>query len=169
MLKTVRSQLLTGLILAVAAAGVGIVLVWGYHDPGVRWAAVGGILAGAAFLVAVIGVYIALTQLADVQRDLDRLTKATDAEKQLRAQLVEGSRFLSSMPPGIRRQSAAAGEFVTWSDTVATFIRAHTDEAEENLFRSAGADAMAGDELKAKIAFMRDDLMPKIRDGYWAL
>jgi hypothetical protein len=142
-------------------------VVWTSYpkDPATRWTAVAAIVAGVALFVAVIGLPLALLQLATVQEDLDRLTTATDMEKRLRDYLIDGSRlareFLKISDNELRAQ------LYEWIEQVARVIRVNTDEVEDNLFRLAGDGYEPVDELRSKIAFVRNDLMPKIRAGYW--
>jgi hypothetical protein len=149
-------------------AAIGTWRVWGYHDPAVRWTAVGAILAGVALLAAAIGLPIALTQLVAVQQDLDRLTRATDMERELQQHMVDGTNLARRMRGKLPAGSAnLVDDFDNWSQRVAYLIGYSTDEVEKNMFDLAGAHQQTVHELEAKIAYVRNDLMPKVRSGYW--
>jgi hypothetical protein len=58
--------------------------------------------------------------------------------------------------------------FEQWVEGGADLIKRATDETEERFFRLAGVDAQPRDQLDAKLAYIRNDLMPRVRAGYWA-
>jgi hypothetical protein len=162
------------LLLAVAV-GVGVWQVWeSYHDLGTRWTAAGAVAAGGAFVAAVIGVPIALSQLFAVERDVARLTKAGDAEKKLLEQVRLGT-FLAmrlhatsgqEAQPTAEEAPRGVPDFASWVDQATSVIRQIADDNEGRMFHLAGAAAQPRDQLDAKLAYMRNDLWPKVRAGF---
>jgi hypothetical protein len=55
-----------------------------------------------------------------------------------------------------------------WSEDCEWWLGHRIATAEEQRFRKKGADHPPSDELKAKLDYLRDDLWPKVRDGFWS-
>jgi hypothetical protein len=155
-------------VIAVLTIAVGLLLTDGYHDSAHRWVAWAGILAGTTVVVALLGLPVALYQLATVRRDLNRVTRATEFEKVLNANLLEGVELL----PRLDRDAdgeAAILELGGWVEAVAQYIREETgSEVEEQLFRLEAQNRPPPDELRGKILHLRDSLIPKVRAGYFS-
>jgi integrase len=70
-----------------------------------------------------------------------------------------------SAPPRTRRRDVPLS---CGSKTGASLVRETTDITEERFFRLAGIDLQPQNQLDAKLAYIRNDLMPKVRAGYWS-
>jgi hypothetical protein len=184
-LPTIIAAGVLALGLIVGGVATGVVLAAGYHDAAARWTAIGAILAGGALAVAAIGVPVAIAQLVSVERDLARLTTASEGERELQAcprrgtelaLMIEGSRIMQQLGPSatfqmISRARGDAGEAIDqlliWTEATGSSIGRVTDETEERFFHLAGRGKPWIEEINAKLAFIRSDVMPNVRAGLW--
>ena len=112
-----------------------------------------------------LGLPVALYQLATVRRDLNRVTRASEFEQGLGAFLLEGVDLLDRFHRGDSPEMRT--EFAGWVEVVAQYIRRQTgNEVEEKLFRLDARSLRPRDQLEKKILHLRDDLMPRVRAGY---
>ena len=168
----------TGILLLVVAA---VWRVWTeYSDPALRWTAVGGVLAGGAFLTAIVGVPAAVYQLFTVEQEVARFTTVTEAEKKLLRQLDRGlvvAELVHAGPDGgnlldyavdTLQDEDAPTDFHGWVDQTASVIAEIADETEVRLFRFTARQVQPADQVGPKISYLRNDLWPKVRAGYWA-
>ena len=167
-----------GIIVIVVAA---VSRVWTeYSDPALRWTAVGGALAGGAFLTAILGVPAAVYQLLTVEQEVARFTTVTEAEKKLLRQLDRGlvvAELVHAGPDGgslldyaveTLQDEDAPTDFQDWVDQTAGVIAEIADETEVRLFRFTARRVQPADQIGPKISYLRNDLWPKVRAGYWA-
>lgn len=169
-LGKLRMPLLVGLpfILLVATA----VAVWDVadkypQDPATRWAAIAAILTAAAFLVAVFGLPFGIYQLVVLESDL---TRSRDLVRTINQFRVEASPWVKEFhfpADNAFTQAANLLDFESWVERVANFIGTNMDEAEEQSFRNAGLAKQIGPALEDKLLYLRDQLIPKVREGYW--
>jgi hypothetical protein len=54
-----------------------------------------------------------------------------------------------------------------WAELCEGWLAKRTSPAEAMRFRRIGADQSASDQLDAKLAYLTDELWPKLREGYW--
>lgn len=73
----------TPIVIAIGTA-VGLMLVTSIHDPATEWAAIAAVVTGAAALVAVIGLPIAIWQLIVVQKEQERIAEQLAAQPKIR-------------------------------------------------------------------------------------
>ena len=73
----------------------------------------------------------------------------------------------ADIPEDYQEESFTDG-FNAWKETVQAIIAKYTDQVEVNLFIVAGVPRQPLNELEDKIAYVRNDLMPMIRAGYWS-
>ena len=170
------------ILFAILIAGVtlGVVVTAQIKAAGTRWAAVGAVLAGGALYIATFGLPLAIQQLVAVERDLARLTRASETEDQLLEHMRRGTalalQWREPHPEGvagdllfqIEEGLVTVPTYEDWIRDGAALIRETTDVTEERFFLLAGADAQPRDQLDAKLAYIRNDLMPKVRAGFWA-
>jgi hypothetical protein len=134
-----------------------------YKDRALKWTAIAGVFGGAAVLAAAIGVPIALTQLFALERDLSRSNHLVERLKSFR---LEGLALNKQLRAGNIPWGAA--DVNHWIDGVASFLVTDVkDEAEEETFRQEGQTTPGWQEIAAKLAWLRNDLLPKVRAGYW--
>ena len=163
------SWLIAAIAVALLAAGTvvaGVVLSGSYSATTDRLTAWAVILAGATLIVAIVGLPVALYQLATVRQDLDRVTRAGDFERDLNDLMLPGvdllERFYEQDDDDLRTMMTG------WIEVVAQYIRDKTsNEIEEKLFRLEGRELQPRNQLERKIVHLRDKLIPKIRAGYW--
>jgi hypothetical protein len=161
--------LLPVVVLICTAIGAAIV-TQNYSNPGVEWTALAGVLAAAAFVVAVIGLPVGLAQLRTVERDVSHLTAAGDLEQELNQCILVGQQIDARIAAaGDSALELAAGllDLDFWVDKTAELIKTKTIESEANFFRAAGVGERPRTALDRKIRYIRDDLIPKVRAGYW--
>lgn len=154
------------LVVAAGTVVAGVLLAGSYRDTTQRLTAWVVILAGATLAVAVLGLPVALYQLATVRQDLEGVTRAGDFERGLNDLMLPGvdllERFYEHDNDDMRAEMAG------WIEVVAQYIRDKTsNEIEEKLFRLEGQALQPRDQLERKILHLRDKLIPKVRAGYW--
>jgi hypothetical protein len=154
------------LIIAAGTVVAGVLLSGSYTDPTRRLAAWTVILAGATLVVAILGLPVALYQLATVRQDLDRVTRAGDFERGLNDLMLPGVDLLERFHQ--QDDDDMRAEMTGWIEVIAQYIRDKTsNEIEDRLFRLEGQGLKPRDELERKILHLRDKLIPKVRAGYW--
>jgi hypothetical protein len=157
-----------GLLIAAGTAVTGALLSGDYSDPTRRLTAWAVSLAGGTLAVAILGLPVALYQLATVRRDLERVTRASEFELGLNDLMLPGVDLLERFHPQDDRDIRAA--VAGWAEVIAQYIREKTaNEIEEKLFRLEGQDLEPRRQLERKILYLRDNLIPKVRAGYWQL
>jgi hypothetical protein len=142
-------------------AGVAVTWAAQIRDPATRWTAIAAVLAGAGLLVGVPALGLAILQLSDVDRRLRQLTEAGEREIAIHEQMGQGTKLLS------RPWDQAS--FDDWALGSAELIESLTDAAERRLFEFAGTpeEKQKQQLLHEKILHIRDNLLPKVRAGYW--
>lgn len=154
------------LIIAAGTVVAGVLLSRSYSDPTQRLTAWAVILASATLAVAILGLPVALYQLATVRQDLERVTRAGDFERSLNDLMLPGVDLLERFHQ--RDDGDMRAEMAGWIEVVAQYIRDKTsNEIEEKLFRLEAQDLQPRDQLERKILHLRDKLIPKVRAGYW--
>jgi len=178
------NQLRHGLLWALpSAVGVATVIILcvlsnSYpHDAATRWTAIGAVLAGAALVIALLGLPVAISQLFAVKRDLDQITGISDVERELIGKIEEGAIIALSMHDmeeghllDFVSRGLTVGTYPDWVENVEQFIRrngGHAGPAEQYLFELAGRGEPARQELETKLVYLRDNVLPKVRAGYW--
>lgn len=127
-------------------------------------------LTAAALLVAVVGLPIALYQLVALDRDIARPHDLIQALNQFR---IEASPWVqlfyahANTQGGYLAVAPKVREFEAWIERVALFIRENMDEAEVQSFLNAGVPKQPVHVLEDKLSYIRDQLIPKVREGYW--
>jgi hypothetical protein len=159
-----------GMVLLIGLPAVLLVvttaLVWHvadtFHPASLRWTVIAAVLTAAAFLVAVLGVPIAVFQLIDLDR---RLTRPNAQMKALNQFRIEASPWVQTL----HQSQGAVGheQYGSWVERVAMYVHEHMDAAEEATFRNAGYPGQPVDQLRGKLEYIRNDLIPKVRAGYW--
>jgi hypothetical protein len=152
------------LVIALGTAFVISDLVHTYHNAADRWAAIGAVATLATLVVALLTLPLALIQLGQVQQDLSQLTQVTEVERQLTAQRLLGLR-LYTMPD----LDEWVRDYRSWVDDAAALIQELTDDAEAETFRNLPAPSgIPTDQLQAQLDYLRTDLIPRVRAGYWS-
>lgn len=133
-----------------------------FPDPTLRWTAIGAVLAGAALLVAAIGLPLALYQLVALDRDLGR-------PKELRDRLIQYRRSGQIIRSHLLQWEGEKwhDDRKHWIEDLARFLIAELGDDEADDFRHTGGSFGPTDELDAKFQYIRDDLLPKVIAGYW--
>src|ERR1039458_4120946 len=176
LLNRLRHFLLWLIPIAVGLATV--IIVWTLadsypNDAATRWTAIGVVLAGGALLIALFGLPVAISQLFAVRRDLDQITGISDLERQLIGLIEEGALIalgMHDMEEGHLLDFVAhgltVGTYADWVEKVGAFIRTnggHAGRAEQYLFQLAGRGKPAHEELEIRLAYLRDNVTPKVR------
>jgi hypothetical protein len=170
--------LLWGVPLAIGVVTTWVIVtnvldVYPENDPTLRWTVIAAVLAGAGLLIGLLGLPLAVTQLVTLRRSLTRSVELQEKLKQHRLRGYTLSRRLSG--PEARDGEALTTireECAAWVEAVATFIQTQLDdEAEEHYFHLQGHDQPTPDQvlgdLEAKLLYVRDNLWPKVRAGFW--
>jgi hypothetical protein len=115
-------------------------------------------------LVAAIGVPVAVTQLVALQRSVRRSGALVARLKEFRIEGLALRKELKPDDPNIR----FFAEVKLWAAQVSAFLLVELqDEAEEETFSQEGSHLQPWEEVTAKLAWLRNDLLPKLREGYW--
>jgi hypothetical protein len=169
-------------VIPIAVGAATVVVVWiladSYaRDTATRWTAIGAVLVGAALLIALFGLPVAISQLFAVKRDLDLITGISNVERELIGHIEEGALIALSMHDleeghllDFVSQGLSVGTYPDWVEKVGEFIRTnggHAGPAEQYLFQLAGRGKLAHEELEIRLAYLRDNVLPKVRAGYW--
>lgn len=85
---------------------------------------------------------------------------AAACEQELETLRVAGS--------GLPLSGDLPGRLGVWSADCERWLGYRLDADEQQRFRNAGTDLPAAGELEAKLDYLRDELWPKVRAGYWA-
>ena len=122
----------------------------------------------------------AIVQLYAVGRDLSRITAVSDVERQLWELMERGTALLLKLRAPVVGTGVAAElyrqieaglvdepNFQKWVEDAGELIRTNTNKTEEQFFLLAGIDAEPVQQLDAKLKWVRNDLMPKVRAGFW--
>jgi hypothetical protein len=135
------------------------------HDAPLRWTAVAAVLTGAALLVAVIGLPLAIYQLVALDRDL--VTRRTELRTKVNDFRQAGQKVLDgfSQPGDYSEKILPVKE---WGKQVTAFIQTDlADDAEAEDFRREGSESAPEHEVRAKLNYLRDKLLPKVIAGFW--
>ncbi len=158
---------LPSLFVLLATAGVVWYLVDQYRDPALQWTIAAAAFTTAGLLVAAVGLPIALYQLVALDRNVSRPHDLIKALNQFRIEASPWVKVLYEPTTDAFARAADLVDFQGWVDQVAEFIRTNMDEAEEQSFRNAGIPKQTVHELEDKLVYIRDQLIPKVREGYW--
>ncbi len=129
-----------------------------FHSPTVKWTAIGAVLAGAAFVVALIGLPAALYQLWRVRRELERLPDLLEKLKYLRKR---GTQLFPC-----RNDPSTASELDKSIEEVATFIRTDlNDVGEEMRFRYRIGGGNPTERIDKTYGYLRNEALAEGQGG----
>lgn len=103
----------------------------------------------------------------NLDRNLTRPNNLIVALNQFRIKASPWVKVLYEPTDNAFSRAADFLDFSAWVEEVAKFIRTNMDEAEEHSFRNAGIPKQPVHELEDKLEYIRDKLIPKVREGYW--
>lgn len=133
-------------------------------SPATKWTAVGALFAGAALIVAAVGLPLAVTQLFTLEREVNRASGLVDKLKPLRR---DGLALREQLRTGEIADSGP--EVKEWVERVVNYLLTDLgDDVEADTFKQEGKRQGPGyNEITAKLAWLRDNLLPKVMAGYW--
>lgn len=166
-MSTRRRIALCVLPVAIALATAFVIrdLVHAYHHTADRWAAIGAVATLATLLIALLTLPLAVIQLVQLAEELSQLTQVSEIERQLNAYSLLGLKLLE--PTSARSWFA---DYQKWIDAGVALIEELADHAEAEAFRLMPMPA-SGDskqQLRSRLAYIRETLVPKVRAGYWS-
>lgn len=135
------------------------------NDPAARWGAIAAVLVAAALVAALAGLPTALIQVFALRQDVARLTRISEVERQLNAYSLLGLKLLEPTAT-----DSWFADYQEWIDAGVALIEEIADHAEAETFRLMPMPARGDSkkQLRSRLAYIREGLVPKVRAGYWS-